>query len=130
MKKAFKDWWESFVKKDLGLNVKAIPDHKIEKSWEAAIKYTKGRILDMKNHNIINETVYSQLIRAVENETFIPYKEDSYNLEEALEVIKFYATPNSNTIFNPDYQDENEDVWFDEKTGLSYFGKKAKDFLE
>lgn len=36
VEKAFEKWWREFVKKDLGLNVKAIPDHKIEKSFKAA----------------------------------------------------------------------------------------------
>lgn len=54
-------------------------------------------------------------------------KEENKKLVEAL---KFYADKNrSNSIFNPDYQDE-EDCDFHEDTQFTHFGKLARQVLK
>lgn len=80
-KEAFEKWWIEFVKKDLGLNVKAIPDHKIEKAWQAACEYKDKEINDdeelLRNH--MNSIGYRELKKL---------QAENKKLREALE---FYA---------------------------------------
>jgi len=49
------------------------------KQWEEAIEYAIQRVEDMKNLGSINETQSLQIIRAIQNPTFIPYIENKQN---------------------------------------------------
>jgi CRISPR/Cas system CSM-associated protein Csm4 (group 5 of RAMP superfamily) len=93
-KEAFKKWWEGFVKKDLGLNVKAIADCKVEKAWKSACEYKQKEIDELKNQDrIISKEIKTYMTIAENLRTVVKINQDE-NMK-LREVIEFYANETS-----------------------------------
>jgi len=75
-------------------------------------------------------SAYDAVLNIAKNleEKLIREKEKTEKLREALE---FYADiSNPNSIFDPDYDEEDDDCEFIESTQFTHFGKRAREALK
>lgn len=94
-----------------------------ERAWQAACEYKQKEVDEL----LENEETLRNHMNSIGYRKLKKIQAENAKLRECVE---FYADKNkSNSIFNPDYQNE-EDCDFHEDTQFTHFGKYARQVLK